>query len=62
MNEVRKIVKLKSYRELFSIHRQIDEDRSRGIDPGLRWAKQYPEADVIEFVIERPVSAGESHG
>jgi hypothetical protein len=35
-----------------SIRRDAFEDEIRGIDPGVRWKHQYPDATEIEFKVD----------
>lgn len=36
------------------IRRRVMEDEVRGIDPGAYWAKLYPGATELEFIVDWP--------
>lgn len=50
---MKQVVVLPDFEAFGNVRRQVLRDQCDGIDPGLRWALQYPGATEIEFVVKR---------
>lgn len=44
-----------------NIRKAILEDEIRGIDPGAHWARIFPGATELEFVVREPDEVGDSN-